>query len=470
MATDYSKQTTNTLLTPSIEERAIDPLIINLQSKSNTSFELHHQTTPQYNNNNNNLSITSSSGGALSTTSSSSNGRFSAIRNWLKQNRWRKNKDKSNNTSLGVTTTSPLVTTSSSPHNTNSPIGNKIILNNNNNCSDNNTPYNQIQYKKTNSDKSGLITNNNISTTNTPTTRIQNNTNRTPIIINNKTNINICSEQSATPVSSLISCSIENTNNKQTKTNNTNDLIPIIDNSLSTSSTSSTSSSSTSASSSSSSPSSLSSPSQQSKQEQQPISITKTSPSTVKIFTFQPNQHHHQVKVRSKSVDVFTTNDSSTPQSTATKSITPIPTKPRTIITLPHNNNNNNNNNSQQRHQQPTPNGNTTRLNTPIIIRERLELAPTQIPYQTSSPNHVTTIKQNTSSNSSPSNSSEISSQSSSPSLTAAAAAATQLVANSSSNNQTSFSLQIDNVVPSANMKRISPPSSALFSISDLVI
>lgn len=121
------------------EERAIDPLIYNTNTTLlTTSFELQidqhttpqqqksNATTPQYNKqcntSNHNLSVTSS-GGALSTTSTSSNGRFSAIRNWLKQNRWRKHKDGNNKHVLVVSTTSPLAT-----NNATTPVSNKHSL------------------------------------------------------------------------------------------------------------------------------------------------------------------------------------------------------------------------------------------------------------------------------------------------------------------------------------------------------
>lgn len=117
------------------EERAIDPLIYNTNATLlTTSFELQidqhttpqqsNATTPQYNKqcNTSNLSVTSS-GGALSTTSTSSNGRFSAIRNWLKQNRWRKHKDGNSKHVLVVSTTSPLAT-----NNATTPVSNKHSL------------------------------------------------------------------------------------------------------------------------------------------------------------------------------------------------------------------------------------------------------------------------------------------------------------------------------------------------------
>ena len=233
----------------------------------------------------------------------------------------------------------------------------------------------------------------------------------------------------------------------------TNTKQEIEDNSLSTSSNSSTSSSSSPV-------SSLSSP-QLKNNHQTDSSIMNTSnlkQSPVKIFTFQPQNNKQN---RSKSVDVFVS-DQYRPQLPSQ----PVPIKPRTITTLPHLVN-------QNGHQlrQATPNGSR---NTPIIIRERLELPQTPIPpnarmLSTPSASNLSNCNINkdvvkqTQQSTSPSSSSTASSSSSSPSSSIM----------KSTNN---YNLQIDNVVPSSgiivpalasnvlikNLSRQSPPASCV--------
>ena len=179
-------------------ERAIDPLISSsnhLQSVSSTSFELQiseqhsvlnsNNSTPQqlkHSNKHqqqqqNNVSVTSS-GGALSTTSASSsngtaNSRFSAIRNWLKQNRWRKQKSDKHSASANSSSSSTNATLlmMGSPNST--PISSST--NKNSLISSLTSPFQQQQQqqqtntnssKKSNSDNKHYKTGSNVSTPN----------------------------------------------------------------------------------------------------------------------------------------------------------------------------------------------------------------------------------------------------------------------------------------------------------------
>lgn len=181
-------------------ERAIDPLIVaDLQSVSSSSFELqlneiHSQpqafiaaaiassannSTPQqfksmkhqqqqHGSSHHNLSVTSS-GGALSTTSTSSsnggaNSRFSAIRNWLKQNRWRKQKDKSHSTSSTVLAMGSPNSTPISNKNSTSLIGS--LTSPFNAAAANSSNTNNNNNKKSNSDNKHYKTGSNVSTPN----------------------------------------------------------------------------------------------------------------------------------------------------------------------------------------------------------------------------------------------------------------------------------------------------------------